>query len=150
MKQIARANRSLSTRRGTILVVAIVCLLVTSMLLVSLVQAAVQNHRQTRRQSENIQARWLAEAGLARAVARLAEDTAYSGETWKVTIDAAPGQVEIRVSPVKADDNQNQRAVRVVAQFPADSTVSAQVTRTTRWQPPAQSSSSSANGEDNP
>ena len=70
---------------------------VTSALLVKSLIAA---HRQSRRYAAQLQAQWLAEAGLARARAQLAARPDYAGETWQAPVGSAEteiGQVTIRV-----------------------------------------------------
>jgi Tfp pilus assembly protein PilX len=89
--------------RGAALVMAMVALLVVTLMAAALVQALVAGHRQARRYGDQLQAQWLAEAGLARAAAKLQGDPTYQGEIWQAPItknasDAADaGQVTITV-----------------------------------------------------
>src|SRR4029453_16923976 len=89
--------------RGAALVMAMVALLVVTLMAAALVQALVAGHRQARRYGDQLQAQWLAEAGLARAVAILQSDATYQGEIWQApfTMNASgaanAGQVTITV-----------------------------------------------------
>jgi Tfp pilus assembly protein PilX len=110
-------------RRGTILVVALVTLLVVTLLAGAVLRGYLQAHRQLRREQDQLQAQWLADSALARAVAQLHSNPKYAGETWKVevassTADATPGTVGISV----AADPEKPDSVRIAieATFPAD------------------------------
>jgi Tfp pilus assembly protein PilX len=89
--------------RGAALVMAMVALLVVTLIAAALVQALIASHRQARRYGDQLQAQWLAEAGLARAAVKLQVDSSYQGEIWQAPVtmnasDAADGgQVTITV-----------------------------------------------------
>ncbi|MCI0360520.1 MAG: hypothetical protein L0211_18745 [Planctomycetaceae bacterium] len=106
-------------RRAAALVMAMVALLVVTMIAGALVQALIAGHRQSRRYGDQLQAEWLADAGLARAALKLKGDSAYQGETWQapVSMDAADaadaGQVTITVDPLA-------KKIIVEAVYPAD------------------------------
>ncbi len=122
-------------RRGTVLVMALACLVILGVLQVLLVQAAVARRRLSHEQAFRHQARWLAEAGIERAAARLAAEADYRGETWQVSAEelppsgqgaSQPASVEIDVQSATAaadqrsDDRANERMVRVRAAYPRD------------------------------
>jgi Tfp pilus assembly protein PilX len=125
-------------RRGTVLVMALACLVILGVLQVLLVQAAVARRRLSHEQAFRHQARWLAEAGIERAAARLAAEADYRGETWQVSAEelppsgqraSEPASVEIEVQSATAataatdqrsDDRANERMVRVRAAYPRD------------------------------
>ena len=115
------------TRRGTILIVALVCLFIASLLAASFVQKVLAAHRQVLAQQRHAQAFWLAEAGVQRAVVRLESSSDYAGEVWPVAADELwggltagddAGEVTIRVEPMP--DQPQRRRVVVEAQFPVD------------------------------
>ncbi|NUQ61606.1 MAG: hypothetical protein HUU20_03905 [Pirellulales bacterium] len=97
-------------------------LLVVSLLGLALVQAVVVHQRQMRLSGQEQQCFWLAEAGVGRAVQRLAVSDDYRGEQWNVPADvfgrAGTGVVVIEVS--QAADSSRARRVRVEARFPDD------------------------------
>jgi Tfp pilus assembly protein PilV len=109
-------------RRGTVLIVVIVSLVVVLATLMALVRLAGSHRGAIESQSLRLQARWLARSGAERAVARLAADAKYSGETWNVTAGdlgaADAARVEIRIEAVAG--HPQRRAVRVQADFPAE------------------------------
>jgi len=86
------------SRRGAALVMAMVALLVVSLVAAGLVRSLLAAHRQSHRYAHELQAQWLAEAGLARAAAKLHADAAYQGETWQAEL-AESGQVTITIEP---------------------------------------------------
>jgi Tfp pilus assembly protein PilX len=84
-------------RRGAALVMAMVALLVVTLMTAALVQSLVKGQRQSRRYADELQAQWLAEAGVERAFAQLSRDSEYHGETWKTEVNGAAGAVTITV-----------------------------------------------------
>ena len=85
------------SRRGAALVMAMVALLVVTLMSAALVQSLVTGQRQSRRYSDELQAQWLAEAGLERAVVQLARDAQYRGEIWRTEVRGELGSVTITV-----------------------------------------------------
>src|SRR5262245_55634837 len=90
-------------RRGGALFVALVTLLVVMLITMTLIQSLIAAHRQTRVSAAQLQAEWLAEAGVARARALAGSNPDYAGETWQVALaddEAAEnrGVVEIKVN----------------------------------------------------
>ncbi|MBN2580408.1 MAG: hypothetical protein JXB10_15600 [Pirellulales bacterium] len=109
-------------RRGMILILVLVCLAVAAMVIVVAVRRAVVADRGAQHAGWNLQAAWLAESGVQRAAARLADDPQYAGQTWDIPaaeLDGRhAGKVTIAVRP--ADDAPRRRIVRVTAFFPDD------------------------------
>lgn len=102
-------------RRGATLVLAMVVLLVVSLVAAALVQSHLAAHRQSGRYADELQAQWLAEAGLARAVAKLHADAAYQGETWQAEVaDDLQAEVKIVV------DSSAPKKIAVEAVYPSD------------------------------
>jgi type II secretory pathway component PulK len=105
-----------SDRRGLVLIVVMVCLVVFATLCGVLLKLALVEQRQVRMQEWRLQAEWLAESGIERAAARLADSADYAGETWTVaTQEFAEGAVTIEVERVEA--RPNLRLVRVRADY---------------------------------
>src|SRR5262245_49285586 len=67
-----RIVRSTPGRRGAFLIVALICLVIATLLLGSLLKLATVQHRQMLSEQARLQAEWLAESGLARAAHKLA------------------------------------------------------------------------------
>jgi hypothetical protein len=103
---------------------ALVCLVIVGMLQVLLLKTAVSRRQLSREQAWRQQARWLAEAGIERAAARLAANVEYRGETWRLAAGelyagqrpSEPASVEIEVQPAAAAGGE--RTVRVRAAYP--------------------------------
>jgi type II secretory pathway component PulK len=72
-------------RRGVALMIALAVLTLLLVLAALLTRAAVHGQRETRFQERRLQADFLAEAGLERAVAQLQKVPQYPGETWHVS-----------------------------------------------------------------
>ncbi len=108
----------LGPRRGAALVMAMVALLVVTLVAGALVRSLVASHRQSHRYADELQAQWLAEAGLARAAAKLQADANYPGEVWNVPLgdnsdSADSGQVTISVK-------DTTKRITVEAVYPTD------------------------------
>jgi hypothetical protein len=116
--ELGMANQD--ERRGSIAIVVMVCLVVIAMLSGVLLRLGLAGREVIRGEERRLQAEWLAESGVARASARLAEAPAYPGETWERSAEQmagpAPGLVTIAVET--PDGKPNQRRVRVVAEYP--------------------------------
>jgi len=93
-----------------------VCLAVFATLGGVLLKLALSEQRQVRMQEWRLQAEWLAESGIERAAARLADSADYTGETWEVSPeklgDGFAGVVTIEVERVGAQPNLRQVRVR--------------------------------------
>jgi hypothetical protein len=106
--------------RGAVLVVVLVCLGIAMVIFMLLAKQAVAERRTSQTSHQSVQARWLAEAGIERAISKLAADSKYTGETW--TIPAAEfagtdgGMVRIQVKAVAY--LPERRAILVEADYP--------------------------------
>jgi Tfp pilus assembly protein PilX len=123
-------NRRLPTsasRRGGVLVMALVCLVILGVLQVLVVKAVVADRQVLREQAFRQQARWLAEAGVERAAARLMVNADYRGETWELPAeelssgarrpsDAARVEIEVESAP----GSPKARIVRARAAYPRE------------------------------
>jgi type II secretory pathway component PulK len=80
MKRL-RANRrwALSARRGAALVVAIVTLMIVMLMAGAVMKSLLTDLRESRQTAAELQAHWLAEAAVDRALARLAADRTFVG-----------------------------------------------------------------------
>lgn len=111
-----------SRRRGAVLAALLVCLLIVMLVSATLVRGLAIQHRLARSESQRLQAIWLAESAVDRAIVKLRADAGYAGETWAVsigeTVGAAGGIAVIRVEAGQED--ANQRAINVEARWPDD------------------------------
>ena len=78
-----RAGRT--NRPGAVLLVVLVCLMVLATMGGVLLRRGLAQHGQVEAGERRAQSEWLAEAGLERASARLAESPDYNGETWDLS-----------------------------------------------------------------
>jgi hypothetical protein len=100
-----RFSRSKSHgRRGVIMLMLLVVFGISLAMCGAWTRAILRNRQVQRLAEEQIQAAWLADAGVRRAAASLAVDAIYKGETWRVASSdlSRPGAatVVIRVEPV--------------------------------------------------
>lgn len=114
-----------SLRHGSVLVVAMVALLLTSLILGSLLRMASLQHRQLRSEQDLLQADWLAESALDRAAARLASEPSYSGETWNIPAREIGGRSagRVTISVKQSADQPTERSVLVSAVYPFEETI---------------------------
>ena len=104
--------------RGAILLIAMVCVAITSIVSISLLRVAIAQEDAIQTDARQLQAIWLAESALDRAAARLRADHAYQGETWnlpaqllsgvddaliEIKIQTVPGRAEVRRIGVQVD-----------------------------------------------
>ncbi len=110
VRPVARTD----ARRGSVLVIVLVSLLVASMLGVGLIKTVLIHQRQMRVLSGQQQGFWLAEAGLQRAARQLANTPEYEGEIWDVAEDVLGSSrtAKVTIEVVKPDEG-NEREIRV-------------------------------------
>jgi type II secretory pathway component PulK len=124
-------------RRGAVLVAVIVALAVGSAVLFYVMKAAVDEQRQLRSHRQEVQADWLAKAGIDRAIAQLRQSAEYAGETWQVPPEQldgiSPAEVAIKVEPAAETDT---RQITVQADYPADTPLRSRKTQQTIVQLP--------------
>jgi hypothetical protein len=113
-------------------VAVLVCLVVVTLVSGVLLRIGLAHRDQVRSQEHRLQAEWLAQSGLDRALARIAADPNYPGETWKLThrdlgLTEVPGAepapaavVAIKVEPAGSPGNSGQKLIKVQADYPPD------------------------------
>ncbi|MGO8691359.1 MAG: hypothetical protein ACLQLG_17185 [Thermoguttaceae bacterium] len=122
--------------------IVIVCVVVAAAICGLLLRMAVLGRSSADAQHRRAQAQWLAESGIERAVARLAQDPRYSGETWTLAPEELPrgGLVRIVIQPpldhAAKGAPAGRRLVRVEAQYPNDPTYSCRCTKEIAVQTP--------------
>ncbi|MGC8640428.1 MAG: hypothetical protein ACP5XB_11190 [Isosphaeraceae bacterium] len=123
-------SRHRFSRRGITSVVVLICLVVITLMSGVLVKIGVAHRQAVRAQERELQAEWLAQAGLDRALFRLAASSGYTGETWRIADDelvagGPPGAenehgavVRIKVEP--AGTGSATKLIKVEADDPPD------------------------------
>ncbi len=81
---IGRLQSQKRSRRALTTVAVLVCLIVISLIGAALLKVGLAQRNQVRSQEQRLQAEWLAESGLDRALGRLAADRSYLGEKWPI------------------------------------------------------------------
>src|SRR5690349_24829298 len=110
-------------RRGIVSVAIIVCLVVLTMICGALLKAGLVERRLIADQERRLQAEWLAESGLQRALARLATSADYAGETWEIAAQELGGTAPavVRITVERPAAQPVRRRVRVEADYPSKS-----------------------------
>ena len=123
--------RGCPSRRGVVLIMALVCLALITAIGGALLRWALMEHNLLRSREQASQARWLAEAGVERAAAKLAsaeesaeqevQPTGYTGETWLVPAvdlpDGRSARVRVEVAPMEG----GRRSIEVEVEYPFES-----------------------------
>jgi len=71
-----------SKRSGTVAIMVLVCLVVTTTIVLGAVTSSLRQRRQLQREIQLEQTRLLLDAGIAKAIAEFENDPAYAGETF--------------------------------------------------------------------
>jgi hypothetical protein len=118
-------------RRGAVLAAALVEFVVASAILFAVLQNVVRHHRQLMTGRQQIQAQWLAQAGIDRAIAQLRKSPDYRGETWRIPPDELDGnsQAQVEIHLDSFADHPADLHLTVVADYPADSIHTSRQTR---------------------
>ena len=124
------AHKKISNRskrpphRGAVLLLTVVCVAVALAILAALVHVALLRYATQQNHQRRAQATCLLESGLGRAVASLAADPAYKGETWTIAAaefnpvaaaDVPPSLVRIEIKTVA--DSPDKREIRISADY---------------------------------
>jgi Tfp pilus assembly protein PilX len=108
---------------------AMIALLVVTLVAGALFSSLIAAHRQSRRYGDQVQCQWLAEAGMARAAAKLKADARYQGEVWMAPLGADdPASVEPVSDEAAAAESGEvtiavdaaTKRITVVAVYPTD------------------------------
>jgi type II secretory pathway pseudopilin PulG len=108
--------------RALTAVAVLVCLIIVTLVAGAVLKVALSQRDQTRAAEQRLQAEWLAEAGIQRALARLAAEPGYTGETWEIPprdLDSVDG-AQVAITVARAPGDGRKRDVRVHADYPLD------------------------------
>jgi type II secretory pathway component PulK len=132
------AAKKTRLRRGVVLIMVLVALGLVAVLGGALVSLAGMERSVLSARERECQARWLAEAGVERAAARLAADTQYAGETWLLDDEELGGRgpAEVTIHVETLADSPARRRVTVEAEFPSDTSMRARSTKQLEWEGP--------------
>ena len=116
-------RRNIQARRGAVLVMALIALTLLTIIGAALVRLAVMETKAIDLRLRGCQARRLAEAGVARGAARLANDPGYRGETWSLAGADWPSGVaaQVTIEIGELSDKPGWRHITATADFPSDS-----------------------------
>ncbi|MCA9176956.1 MAG: hypothetical protein KDB14_20850 [Planctomycetales bacterium] len=106
-----RTSQRRSKRRGALLLATIICVMLASTVAASAIQRCLRHRRESQLRQWQVQAAWLAHAGLERAAANLQRDDQYQGETWTMVINNQPARVTI---------SRDGSVLEVTADYPDD------------------------------
>lgn len=122
---------TIHSRRGALLVFAMIALLVTSMIGAALLRTSMMSLQQIRREQLHLQAGLLAEAGCQRALFKLQSDAGYTSEVWKVPAEelAAISAATITITVSYESDPEVSRTITAVAVYPDNSASQYRVTK---------------------
>jgi type II secretory pathway component PulK len=115
-------------RRGAALIVVLVMLTVIFAIAGIMLRHIALQQRSARDQQRKLQAQWLAESALDRAIAKLADDPKYAGEKWQpewssgVTEQTGQAQIEVKTMP-----DASNFEIQVTAEHPVHPVYRAQV-----------------------
>jgi len=107
-----------SSRRGAVLVAAVACLALVSLLSVVVIQTSYQLSQRGRVLESRLQAQWLAESGVDRGAILLRNDPEFRQETWTIDTGMLPDDggsavVTIVVEPAPGPERSLVRATAV-------------------------------------
>jgi hypothetical protein len=119
------------SRRGSVLVAALVCMLVVMMILGIMFQGVVRAHRQLHRERDLRQTELLLQAGCDRAAFQLSNADDYHGETWNLPADmvVGAGRGRVTIETIRSGSPPVWE-VKVVAEYPQGSETSIRRSRT--------------------
>lgn len=122
---------TLRQRRGAILIVSLVCLVIVMALVGTMLVGAMRSSRQLRVERDLVQCELLLQAGLDRAARDLAANPAdYAGETLDIPAAEIGGSAAGRVTTEVTRTGDQPPQVRVGAEYPAGSEHSIRRSRT--------------------
>ena len=119
------ASNASRGRHGLVSVAVLIALIVIAIVAAALLKVALSRRAEVGMEERRLQAGWLAESGVERALARLSASGEYPGESWEIPPEdlggRGPATVAIRVDRVA--DQADRRKVRVQADYPSGSSL---------------------------
>lgn len=121
------------SRSGIAILLVMVCMIVITSLVGTMLRHIAMNKRQSRQRMHAIQAFWLADSEIERAVLLLQEDPDFRNETRTVSPDSFDGksaQLDIQISELP--DDSTRLVISVLATYPHKSAFSVKARRQVR------------------
>ena len=118
-REFGRRGGEAMKRKGVAMVVVLIGLAVATTIFLSVLKLIAVQRQSVELQARQIQAGWLAESAVQRALARLSADANYRGETWNISAQDIGGRdgatIAIRVDdvPGKSDRRSSPRRGRL-------------------------------------
>ena len=138
-----RSRHQNRQRRGAVLILTLVCLALATIIGGVLLRWVVMEHKLLATRANESQARWLVEAGIERAAARLASNAEYAGEIWSVAAEELPagfaGRVNLHIDEVEGEPRQ--RTIAVEAKYPVEAGTAVRVRKQIVYQLPKEDES---------
>ena len=102
-------------RRGAILAIVLVSLLVAAMLGAGLTRTVLIHQQQMSVLTRQQQSYWLAEAAVQRTIRHIDDTSDYAGDTWEVPADVLGDSrtAQVTVTAERHDDQEDLRHIRV-------------------------------------
>jgi Tfp pilus assembly protein PilX len=111
------------SREGVVIIIVVVSLITVSLISGTMIKQSMTTEKQSQRESNRVQATWLAESGIERGLYRLKTNKDYTGETWKIS-DKEAGMRdagEVLISILDSQNPENGQQIKVTATYPAES-----------------------------
>ncbi|MDY0167023.1 MAG: hypothetical protein RBS80_10795 [Thermoguttaceae bacterium] len=101
---------------------ALVCVALVVAMAGMITRTIVVNAQYDRTQLRRMQCQWLADSGIERAAARLADEPGFTGETWHIEPEQLDGRnaAVVRIAVTPNPEKPAQWTVHVQADYPAD------------------------------
>ena len=132
------SRRLMRRQRGAVLIAVLVCLLIVTMILGSMLQGTLRARRQLHKERDLCQTEFLLQAGADRAMFRLGSEPDYRGETWILPAEAITGGKDLSQSESSTPAAPSSRgAVPDMGIGSSDGQVAIEVSRdpaAQRWQ----------------
>lgn len=134
-----RRSTSKLSRQGVLLIAVLICMAVVIAIIGVMFSSSLRTRRQLHSERDLRQVELLLDAGLRRAVARIAADESYLGETWRLPADQLlqHGAAEVTITAAPANDSADSASteVTIAARYPLNVPLTVQRTRTFSVQP---------------
>lgn len=116
-----RAGAERRRRGGLVSIAALVCLMIVTSIIASILQHTLRARRQLRMERDRRQVELLVAAGASRAANLLGSEPAFRGDTWNLAADAIVGNGNGRVTTeiIRIPNNDGWQ-VNVAAEYPLD------------------------------
>ena len=118
----ARGSANRASRRGAVLMLILVCLLLLTMTTGVLLRAALLHREHSHTALPQSQARWLAHAAAEAATVQLKDDPSWSGESWTISAEELAGSdaARLTVSVSQVVGRPDSRLVAITVDYPPD------------------------------